>query len=43
MTKEKAKKKFKKLYRYTMRLKEGGKAWERNMVKLVALKKIIIG
>jgi len=31
MTKEKARKLFKKHYNYAMKLKEGGKAWEREM------------
>ena len=35
------KRKFRKQYRYDMKLKEGGKAWERAMTELEKIKKQI--
>jgi len=42
MTEQKAKRLFKKHYTYAMRLKEGGKAWEREMKYCEQYKHVIM-
>lgn len=42
MTKEKAQRMFKKHYRYAMKLKEGGKAWEREMARADHYQNIVL-
>lgn len=43
MNKEKAKRLFKKHYNYAMKLKEGGKAWEREMNRCEQYKNVVMG
>ena len=42
MTREKAKALFKKHYRYAMKLKEGGRAWDREMKRCEQYKRIVL-
>lgn len=43
MTKDKARKLFNKHWKYAMKLKEGGKAWDREMSKCEQYKNVLMG